>query len=131
MREPSDDLDGWSLDDGEQRSAASPDTFIIPPRWVREALEPGDFAQLIFKIVFDDDDEPFFERMWVIVNALTDDGYMGILNNTPASVEENDRFWVGTELPFAPQHIIDVREGNVESAAIAARPPPISWPPSA
>lgn len=130
MREPDFDRDGWSLDDGEQRQAAAPDRFEIPPLWVREALEPGDFAQLIFKIAIDDAEDPaIFERMWVVVTGRTQDGYIGVLNNEPASTSENDALWLGSELPFWPRHVIDVAEANDASMAIANTPPKIPWTP--
>jgi hypothetical protein len=128
LREPDFERDGWRLEDGEARARKSPKTFQIPPRWVREALEPGDFAQLIFRIAVDDEDQSEeFERMWVIVRERVRGGYMRLLNNEPASIEENDLFWLGTELPFEPQHVIDVREGNEESAGLARSPAPIPW----
>jgi hypothetical protein len=128
VREPEFHLDGWSLDDGEQRHAIAPDTFEIPPLWIREILEPGDLAKLIFKIAVDDDADPeVFERMWVVVSARTRDGYIGILDNEPSAIAENDTFWRGSELPFSPRHIIDVSKANEESRAIAARPPKAPW----
>jgi uncharacterized protein YegJ (DUF2314 family) len=128
MRTPDFELDGWCLEDGEARARASPKTFQIPPRWVRHALEPGDFAQLIFRIAVDDEDGPEeFERMWVIVRERTPGGYMGVLNNQPGSIGENDLFWFGTELPFEPKHVIDVSEGNAESLGLAQTPAPIPW----
>jgi hypothetical protein len=32
MREPHIDIDGWCLEDGEERHHAAPDTFWIPDR---------------------------------------------------------------------------------------------------
>ncbi|MDO9222101.1 MAG: hypothetical protein Q7U20_00130 [Caulobacter sp.] len=128
VREPDFDHDGWSLDDAEQRHSESPDTFEIPPLWIREVLEPGDFAKLIFKIAIDDNEDPeAFERMWVVVTVRTPDGYMGVLDNEPSSIAENDTFWYGSELPFSPRHIIDVNKANEASKAIAARPPKVPW----
>ena len=65
--------------------------------------------------------------MWVIVRERTHEGYLGMLDNAPASLVENATFWVGAELPFAARHIIDIRLGNEVSAAAASKPPPIPW----
>jgi hypothetical protein len=130
MRTPDFERDGWCLEDGEARARKSPKTFQIPPRWVRKALEPGDFAQLIFRISLDnedDDEAESVERMWVIVRGRTSNGYMGMLNNQPATISENELFWEGTELPFEPHHVIDARKGNEESLGLALAPPPIPW----
>jgi hypothetical protein len=65
--------------------------------------------------------------MWVIVRERTATGYMGILNNQPATITENDFLWLGTELPFEPRHIITARPANEASLAIARAPSPIPW----
>lgn len=65
--------------------------------------------------------------MWVIVRERTAGGYIGMLDNTPATIEENDEFWVGTELPFEFRHIIDAKPGNEYSVGLAILPPPIPW----
>ncbi len=104
MRSPDLERDGWCLDDGEERHRAAPKTFQIPDEDIRRGLIPGEFAQLIFRILVDPDDEDPYavERMWVIVRERTATGYMGVLNNNPATITENDFLWVGTELPFEP-----------------------------
>jgi hypothetical protein len=129
MREPCADLDGWSLESAEERAAANPDTFEIPPPEIRKSLRPGDFAQLIFLIHFAGEEHPQGERMWVIVRKRLDGGYLGRLDNVPATVEENEEFGYGMELPFEPRHIMDARPGNARSRALAAWFPKRRWPP--
>jgi hypothetical protein len=124
MREPDIQSDGWCLEDGEKRHAESPTTFRIPPLEIREILQPGDFAKLIFAIAVEGEGEPQIERMWVIVRERQDGGYVGILDNEPSSISRNESFWRGTELPFKPSHVIDVRKRNAESVAIAGKPLP-------
>ena len=92
---------------------------------MRRVLRRGDFAKLIFRIAVAGNEE--VERMWVIVRGRVQGGYIGMLNNTPSTIAENDEFWVGTELPFEYRHIIAVRSGNDESKALAAAPVPIPW----
>ena len=109
MQTPDFDVDGWCLEDGEQRHREAPATFHIPSRRVREHLKPGDFAKLIFRIAVDNTSEPErVERMWVIVRECHPDGYVGTLDNEPSAIQQNDTFWLGTELPFEPRHIIAV-----------------------
>lgn len=127
MRAPDIETDGWRLGDGEERHRAAPTTFLIPDLALRQMLQPGDFAKLIFEIAVEDDEFPSIERMWVIVRERTPDGYVGMLDNEPNSVDENDRFWLGTEVPFTYRHIIAVRSGNEESIAAAKAPVPIPW----
>ncbi len=128
MREPDLFTDGWCLDNGEEYHRAAPETFWIPSREAREGLYPGDLAKLIFRISVDDEDEPFaFERMWVLVRERIDHGYLGILDNDPCSVAENDDFWSGIELPFGPQHVINIDERDDKTIALAAQGPKKRW----
>ncbi len=124
---PDVERDGWCLDDGEERHREAPETFIIPELEVRKRLQPGDFAKLIFRISLGGDEDVSVERMWVIVRERTPAGYIGMLDNEPSAIAENEELWVGTELPFEYHHIIDVRHGNEKSAALAKAPAPIPW----
>ena len=129
MRQPELGIDGWCLEDGEQYHRRAPTTFPIPDLEVRQILQPGDFAKLIFKIAVDDDDDPeAFERMWVIVRERIPGGYLGMLDNEPSAIAENGEFWRGSELPFEHRHIIAVEHANAESLALASQTAPIPWP---
>lgn len=126
MREPDLDSDGWSLDDGEARHRDAPETFWIPQRAAREALQPGDYAKLIFRIALEQD-EIAFERMWVIVRGRLGNTYFGRLDNEPTSIEENDDLWLGTEVPFRAEHVIDIDSPTKESVDLARQPPRRPW----
>lgn len=129
MREPGWEIDGWHLDSGEERHANAPDTFWIPTREARESLQPGDYAKLIFVIALDDaEDSVDVERMWVIVRERIGDTYLGILDNKPSGITENEDLWLGTELPFRPEHIIDIDLPTKESVDLARKPPRRPWP---
>ena len=107
MREPDPFRDGWSLDDGEALSREFPDTFKIPDAAVREILQPGDWAKLVFRINVDDAEAPVaVERMWVLVTERLTGGYFGILDNEPNAIEPNEDFWLGrrTTLRAPPHH---------------------------
>lgn len=126
MRFASIEDDGWQLDNGEAYRADAPDTFWIPDLSARQNLQVGDFAKLIFRIEFEDD--ATVERMWVIVTRRQEDGsYLGILDNEPTSLIENERLWLGSEVPFETRHIINIQPGDEASVALAGRPPRIVW----
>ena len=129
MREPSWEIDGWELDSGEERHREAPETFWIPERAHREALYPGDYAKLIFRISVASDDDPVsVERMWVVVRERTPRGYIGLLRNEPDAIAENDELWLDTELPFRAEHIIDIQHADEESVDLAKQPPRKPWP---
>ncbi|SJM28557.1 MULTISPECIES: DUF2314 domain-containing protein [Mesorhizobium] len=129
MREPDFQLDGWCLDDGEEYHRASPNTFWIPDSHEREGLQPGDLAKLIFRISVDDENEPVaVERMWVLVRERIDGGYLGVLDNDPYAVAQNDELWSGVELPFSARDVIDIRERDEKTIALAAQTPKKRWP---
>jgi hypothetical protein len=127
MRAPSFARDGWCLEDGEQRHRDAPATFFIPDLALRKILQPGDVAQLIFRIAVEGDEHGAVERMWVIVRERVPGGYVGMLDNDPDTIGKNDRFWCGAELPFEYRHIIDVIHADEASIALAKAPVPIPW----
>lgn len=129
MREPSLDLDGWCLDDAEQRRASAPDTFVIPGKKLRSGLGRGALAQLLFMITVEDGEEPECEAMWVVVRRRFPGGYLGVLDNDPTCIEKNHELWSGSEIPFEPRHIIDARPPTPASPALAARTPRRPWAP--
>jgi hypothetical protein len=129
VREPHFDRDAWCLEDGEALHREAPVTFWIPDLKRREALQPGDFAKLVFRISVDNDEEPVaVERMWVLVRGRVGEHYFGILDNDPYAIEENEEFWSGIELPFAARHVIDIDAADDASRAEAAEPPRRTWP---
>ena len=65
--------------------------------------------------------------MWVIVREQRGDYYLGMLDNRPGSIAENDSFWLGTELPFEARHIVAVAHANEASLESLNAPPPIPW----
>lgn len=129
MRTPSLHSDGWELDNGVESHLAAPETFWIPDEAARQSLAIGDLAKLIFRISVDDPEEPVkVERMWVIVREVKDGLYFGLLDNEPDTIAENDEFWIGTEVPFGPEHVINIEKGDAKSRALAHQQPLRSWP---
>lgn len=127
MRVPDLHDDGWCLESGLERHALHPESFPIPDEAIRTSLAPGDFAKLTFLVQVEDDEDPIVERMWVVVREIAGDRYFGLLDSEP-EIDENDEFWLGTEIPFGPEHVIDVQKGDADSPAYAARTPLRSWP---
>ena len=128
MREPDFDIDGWCLEDGEAYHAEAPNSFWIPERHRREALQAGDLAKLIFRISVDNAYENVaVERMWVLVRERTADGYLGVLDNEPDAIAENDEFWLGSELPFTAKHVISIEERDENTIALASKKPRTRW----
>jgi hypothetical protein len=130
VRAPDLHKDGWCLLDGEQLNRDAPKTFHIPDLAVRRNLQLGDFAKLVFEIAVEGDKYPSVERMWVVIRERTPSGYLGVLDNEPDCISENDSFWLGTEVPFDHRHIIAVQGSDEASVALAKAPVPIPWNPS-
>ena len=127
MREPDLHEDGWCLESGLERHLLHPESFEIPDEAVRRGLQTGDFAKLVFVVAVEDDEEPIVERMWVVVSEVAGERYFGLLDSEPA-IGENDEFWIGTEVPFGQEHVIEVQRGDAKSRVYAARTPLRSWP---
>jgi uncharacterized protein YegJ (DUF2314 family) len=89
----------WTLVNAEERAAAAPRSFFIPPAELRHSLEVGDEVKLMFRLERDDG-EVAVERMWVEV--VETEPYVGLLRNEPqltGVVEFGDR------VPFAAEHV--------------------------
>lgn len=129
MRQPTLFEDGWLIRNGEEAQATAPTTFEIPSLDARRSLEIGDFAKLIFEISVGNQNEPIsVERMWVVVREVADARYYGLMDNEPDAIAQNDEFWLGTEIPFGPEHVIDIQPRDDASVAMAAQEPLKKWP---
>jgi hypothetical protein len=102
--------DGWELIPAEDRNGAHPDTFQIPAREKRETLAAGDGAKLLFDIESRENGRVIdrgVDRMWVIVKARIEGGYVGVLDNDPGNAE-NVHLHEGDVIAFGPEHIADI-----------------------
>jgi hypothetical protein len=124
---PAFETDGWRLNDGEQLHREAPATFWIPDLEARKILQPGDFVKLIFEFTEVPGVPMPVERMWVIIRERIPGGYIGMLDNEPDFIAQNDYFWIGSELPFEYRHIINIAPGNEESRVAAGGPVSIPW----
>jgi hypothetical protein len=107
---PSIETDGWSLLSAEERHAAHPDTFLIPPRAAREALAPGTAAKLLFDIETKEAGRVIdrgVDRMWVIITGLVEGRYTGVLDSDPGSAGSVN-LRQGDAISFGPEHIAQI-----------------------
>jgi hypothetical protein len=130
MRLPSFGEDYWQLESGEERHRKSPDTFWIPPRGERENLRRGDYVQLLFQIEAADENgeiETVVERMWVMLTERIGHTYLGILDNQPACCEPEPDVYLqkGVEVPFLPEHVIDIAEAPSDYVEELLRQSPV------
>ena len=93
----------FELDDGNALHNEAPETFYIPPREQRASLQPGQLVKLVFRIEHDETVD--VERMWVIVESRTANGYTGKLDNDPYCT---DRIKAGLLVEFEPRHVISI-----------------------
>lgn len=137
MRFPSIESDFWQLESAEDRHQASPEESQIPPRATRASLRRGQAAELLFRILGEEEDGSLAvltERMWVIITSRTDEYYLGCLSNQPPCLDVDGGHYLrkGVEVPFLPKHVIDWDEpplgvvrsfpGARASATMATRP---------
>jgi uncharacterized protein YegJ (DUF2314 family) len=94
----------FKLDSGVEAHAEFPETFDIPSASDRESLGEGDLAKLMFR--FSDGERTFVERMWVRVQKVGPDGYVGILDNNP---DGTDEIRAGMRVEFAAEHVIQIQ----------------------
>ncbi|MHB1213843.1 MAG: toll/interleukin-1 receptor domain-containing protein [Thiobacillus sp.] len=108
LRLPVLEIDGWHLRSGVASHHQWPETFDIPEENERRGLVNGDIVKLQFEIALPDKDEPFGERMWVMVRGKSGPYFIGELNNIPATSDEQDHLVVGDRVVFLPEHVISI-----------------------
>ena len=98
------DIDGWELEDAEERHRAHPETFEIPSAEERASWTPGTLVKLLFLFLNEEDGKPIIdcERMWVRITERRNGGYVGQLESLPAT---SDVLPLGAIVEFGPQHI--------------------------
>jgi len=93
----------FTLDSGVELHEESPDTFELPSEEERTCLRPRQFAKLIFRMT--DGENVAVERMWVMILAVTPDGYRGMLDNHSDCTQSIGR---GLIVDFRAEHIIQI-----------------------
>ncbi|MBT4863683.1 MAG: DUF2314 domain-containing protein [Planctomycetaceae bacterium] len=97
----------YVLLDGEQQHEEFPDSFWIPPAEQRRNLQKDQIVKLMFQITVADETET--ERMWVVVQKNTTEGYVGTLDNDPYCTDEMK---AGLEVHFQPRHVIQIYDDD-------------------
>lgn len=102
------DPSDWWLADAEERSAAHPRSYFIPPRERRYALKHGELVRLQFCYGphADREREGHVERMWVEVVEQHAGGHVhGRLRNTPVRLAA---LGIGDLVAFEPRHVASI-----------------------
>ena len=97
-------IPAYTLDSGVEAHHAAPETFMLPPERDRRSLGRGDFAKLMFRL--SDGNREAVERMWVRVQSVQGDEYVGILDNEPQSTSA---IGVGLRVEFKADHVIQIQ----------------------
>jgi hypothetical protein len=131
LRLPSLAEDFWELQSGENRHREHPERFEIPPVADRTNLERGRLAKLIFNVEVQTEAgaiEHLVERMWVLVTERVGSQYIGVLANRP-QLSAGFYLALGAEVPFGPEHVIDIDEPPDEWVRENLDEPPTRrWP---
>ena len=110
MKLASYDIDRFFLVDGEERHKESPENFWIPEKRIRENLEEGMLAKVIFNMIEESSTKSTcIERMWVEINDIQGEFYIGKLCNEPRS---NVSIKYGQDVCFQAKHVIDADVQN-------------------
>jgi hypothetical protein len=102
----------------------------------RQNILRGQAARLIFDIVTESEEGHTLvqgERMNVIVTERQEDRdgvmYLGILDDAPVLVGEGAYLQFGAEVPFRPEHVIDILDPPAEYVEWQlGQPPEACWP---
>lgn len=105
---------GWWLDDARAIANENPYSFWLPSPEVVQRLAPGNQVKLIFAFESDDPEAPRAERMWVTVDAVSENEFRGTLDNQP---EYMTGIGIGEAVTFSARHIIntDIDDPSTEA----------------
>jgi hypothetical protein len=101
------DDDGWELDNAEELHSRNPNTFHIPSREERTTLEIGARVKLVFLFLIERNGRPLIqgERMWCMIQEVSNGRYTGVLESVPAT---SRAIRTGARIEFGPEHIAAV-----------------------
>ena len=96
--------ESWRLIDSEQIAKNNPYTFYKPSKEITRQLKVGDTAKMTFEFDSTDNEHSSAERMWVLINEIKGDQFIGQLDNHPYYIHD---LFVGDTVKFEHKHIID------------------------
>lgn len=104
---PSLEADGWELESAVARHEKHHETFEIPAPEERESLRVGMGVKLLFWLAGEDEMGSYVqcEKMWVVVDEVGDEGYVGVLDNDPLT---SDALESGDFVRFGTEHVASI-----------------------
>lgn len=90
----------WHITSGVEWNRTHPDTFEIPSDDEKARITEGTVVKLMFRV-----SDGWGERMWVTVNRVRRNRFIGTLCNDPLGVP---RLSYGDEIRFGPDEVIDI-----------------------
>jgi hypothetical protein len=108
--------DDWELDDAAAVQPPPADPMAVGSAEKLEALQPGEYVKLRFRLRRPPPGGPPGERMWVRVVARERGGYRGILENEPQAIKGLAK---GDEVRFGPEHVLSIWEAIPEETPVA------------
>ena len=100
----------WTLRDSAKTAQESKYTFFKSTESDIAQVQPGENVKLIFDFTSDDPEAPEAERMWVLVDEITNEGtFIGRLDNTPRWIKD---LQVGDTIAFDSRHIINTEHDD-------------------
>ena len=97
----------YTLMDGEEQNRKYPETFEIPSLIERRNLQVGQLAKVFFVPNKLEKGMPNGERMWVEITKTSEQGYVGLLRNSPISIP---RLRFGSIVRFEARHVIQLQD---------------------
>ena len=93
----------WHLDDAKALAERNPYTFYKPSSAAVALLRPGNIVKLIFALAANDAQTPTAERMWVRIDRIEGECFVGSLDNDPDYIADLKH---GDVIQFDSRHII-------------------------
>ena len=102
-----DESDAWEIDDAEARHRNAPDLYSIPPLTERTDVGIGERVDLYFLFRGRDRHGLYIqsERLRVTVRGASPSGYVGTLDDPPAT---SSLLQKGASVSFEPRHIASI-----------------------
>lgn len=94
----------WQLSNAEELAKEFKYTFYKPSRKITNQLEIGNIAKVTFEFNSNNEDHPSAERMWIQITEVKEDGFVGLLDNSPFYIHD---LYAGDLVEFEHKHIID------------------------
>lgn len=95
----------YLIEDCERMSKEKPEVFAVPPAEELESLEAGDYV----KLVFQNFDRSYGERMWVRISLREGGRFCGNLTEAPAFLSGIAH---GDAILFESRHIANIMKAS-------------------